>query len=126
MSGADENADRRLEQRAKALFDESVSELDAQTRSRLAQARHAALSGLEPMPAARAWRAWVPAAGLAAAALAAVGISLFKSRDEQRVAKSSRDASWEDLDLLASDDDLELMEDLDFYSWIDSADGKNS
>lgn len=122
MNGPDDNADRTFERRAKAAFDESVAALDAQTRSHLTQARHAALSRIEPEPAARKWRLWVPATGLAAAALAAVGVALFKLNDDKQLPAGTRHgASLEDMDLLAADDDMDIMEDLDFYSWLDSA-----
>ena len=50
--------DRALEERTKLLFDESVSSLDPQTRSKLTQARYRALEELEgSSPAAPAgWR----------------------------------------------------------------------
>ena len=122
MNAVDENADRKLEQRAKAVFDESVASLDGQTQARLARARQAALREVEPKAADRNGRRWMPAAGLAAAALAAVGIAVFRDRsDNQTLAKNQRATPLEDMDLLAADDDLDIVQDLDFYSWLDDA-----
>lgn len=103
--------DSDFERRAKHLFDRSVEQLDAATRTRLSQARAAALDDLEPQISQRRWRVWAPVAGVAAAALATVAV-LFESR------RSPETSPLDDLELLA-DDDLDMMQDLDFYAWLD-------
>ena len=56
-----------FEKRAQEVLQESVSRLDGRTRSRLTQARHAALAQLEK-PARLRWRSYVPAGAAAAPA----------------------------------------------------------
>lgn len=110
MSTPDDNSE--FERRTKVLFDRSVEQLDAATRTRLAQARASALDELEPRAAHRRWRVWAPAAGLAAAALATVAV-LFEKRSG-----SQRTSPLDDLELLANED-LDMMQELDFYAWLD-------
>ncbi|MDB6083330.1 MAG: hypothetical protein JWN43_1211, partial [Gammaproteobacteria bacterium] len=66
-----EAAQSALEDRSRGLFHESVEGLDMRVRSRLTQARYAALeavaSGRRPWFSPR--RVWTPAAGVTAAAL---------------------------------------------------------
>jgi uncharacterized protein YfaA (DUF2138 family) len=56
-----------FEKRTQEVLEESTARLDGRTRSRLTQARHAALARLD-RPRARSWRTWVPAGAAAAAA----------------------------------------------------------
>src|SRR5690242_5824593 len=60
-----------FEKRTQEVLEESASRLDGRTRSRLTQARHAALAQLEK-PARQRWRSYVPAGAAAAAAVLAV------------------------------------------------------
>ena len=104
-----------FEKRAKQLFDDSVDGLDAATLSRLNQARHAAI---EASP--RRWPPlvrWAPVGGLATAA--AVALLLFQS---PAVIEPPVDASTVDMEILLSEDNLDMLEDLEFYEWIDLAD----
>lgn len=68
-----------LEQRTRELLDESADALDGRIRSRLTQARQAAIEVVPRKGGARssdahstAWQRWVPAGGLVAAAVLAV------------------------------------------------------
>src|SRR5262245_2050665 len=73
MSGADFNSegDDAFVGRVKAVLDEGNAKLDARVRSRLTQARYAALAQADARPMLL-WRQWAPAAGVAAAAALAV------------------------------------------------------
>jgi hypothetical protein len=102
--------------RARELFDESVENIDAAARSRLTQARCAALaeSGRHRFRAG----SWLPAGALAAAAVLAV---VFWSGPEAsfRPLPVFAAAPAEDLDLLAVGDDLDMLgEDAEFYAWV--------
>jgi hypothetical protein len=99
--------------RAKARFDESVSSLDGETRSRLNRGRHAALAELDK--GRSAWMQWAPVGGLAAAALLAV--ILWTGNPVGNDLASPAIAS--DMEILLTEDSLEMLEDLEFYSWID-------
>lgn len=107
--------DTQLETRSKTLFDASVAGLDASTRSRLCQARHAALSRAQRQPRA-IW--WVPA--LASAAVAAVIAMLLPSFDAQQATTSfaAADDQADDMTLLMNDESLDLLEEMEFYAWL--------
>ncbi len=102
---------------AKALFDDSVDSLDASRLSQLNQARHKALDELERGPGHAAWQRLLPVGGaVAAAALVAV---LMYGPEETAVELPVAPATAEtDFELLINDDSLEMLEELEFYSWL--------
>jgi hypothetical protein len=108
-----------LERRAKQLFDASVADLDGPTRAKLAQARNHALErglrGPSLMPTFLAPR-WVTA--LSAAALAVVAVLVVwrgGGVPEQQVEM----ATLSDLELLLAEDEFEMLEELEFYAWLE-------
>lgn len=106
-----------FEDRAKALFDESVGNLDGRTRSALTQARNAALA---EVAGRKRWKVWGPLSGVAVAALfvAVVFGPIWTSLQPA----NENAMPIEDFDILADADNLELLENLEFYSWLDGAD----
>jgi hypothetical protein len=108
-----------IEKRAKAVFDESVENLDGRTRSALTQARHAALAELEVRKHSRAWKIWGPLSGLTAAALV-VAVMFGPIWTTARAPQDGGAMPLEDFDIVADAENLELMENLDFYAWLDS------
>lgn len=108
---------RTLEQRSKAVFDESANSLDARTRSALTQARHAAMTEIERRRPLM-WRIWGPVSGAAAAAF--VLIVMFAPLRLQPTAVEQSTSPFEDLEIVVGTDNLEMLEDLDFYAWIES------
>jgi len=108
-----------FERNARAVLEHSVSRIDARTRSRLNQARHAALEAATPR---RAW--WrsltlMPAAGALAAAVL-VSVMLWHGHPGGApVQADNQRLTAEDMDLLADKDALDLMEggDGSFYEW---------
>ena len=106
-----------FEKRSKALFDASVDDVNGNIRSRLTQARHTALAATRASQL-QSMRRWLPAAGLAAAALIAVVIVKPFARHERALPDSL--AAADDLALLLNDDDIELIQDMEFYAWLDS------
>lgn len=110
--------DDELAERAKTLFDESVERLDAQTLSRLNRGRQAALAEIGETTAVGHWARWVPASGVAAAAVVAVVV--WQNYPGQ-VAAPPADSVTE-FEILLGEDSLEMLEDLEFYSWMDTAD----
>jgi hypothetical protein len=114
-------------QQARHLLDESAQVLDGATASRLNRARQAALA--QRRTGIRAPR-WYWSAGLATCALLlAVGVWQGRGTPSTTTAPipiaASTDAGTvhaDDLDLLASGDNLEMMQDLDFYAWLDAQD----
>lgn len=100
--------------RARRLFDESVERLDAATRSRLNRRRQEALAGLQDRAGAR-WRVWLPVTGMAAAV--AMALLLWQQEGARQVPPV--DAAT-DLDIVMADENLEMLEDLEFYAWLES------
>lgn len=98
---------------AKRRFDESVVRLDGETRSRLNRSRHAALAELGASRPGRVQ--WLPATGVAAAAVLAVAIWSGGAR----VGDMDGPAVATDMEILLTEDSLEMLEELEFYSWID-------
>jgi hypothetical protein len=109
----DTAADEAFAEKAKQLFDESVESLDAETRSRLNRGRQAAL---EQMAAGKpVWVQWAPAVGVAAAAVFAVVLWT----GNQPVDELTPEATASDFEILLTEDSFEMLEDLEFYSWMD-------
>ena len=103
-----------LHSKAKQLFDDSVDGLDAATLSRLNRGRHEALAEAGRR---RTLVRWAPAGGLAAAAV--VAVVMVQSPDVTEAPPGSTAADFE---ILLGEDSLDMLEDLEFYDWLDVAD----
>ena len=113
-----DTGDGEFEARAKALFDDSVAALDGETQSRLNRGRQAALSEIRGRRSL--WPTLVPVTGVAAAAVVAV---LVIGRAPEMEAL---DAPVTDIEILLDEDSLEMLEDLEFYSWMELADADST
>ncbi|HET7924871.1 MAG TPA: DUF3619 family protein [Rhodanobacteraceae bacterium] len=107
--------DERWLERAKALLDDSAENLDAATLSRLNRARQAALATRRK--GASRW-AWSAALAGAAAAVFALAIG-WHQRGVAPPSEPSAALQAGDIDVMTSDDDLDLAENLDFYAWLE-------
>jgi anti-sigma-K factor RskA len=106
-----------FEKRSREVLGESSERLDGHTRSRLTQARYAALAQLEK-PARQWWRSYVPAGAATAAAVLAVMFYTGQPVGEPRVATGA--SAVEDIDLLADADAPDFSDDgddVEFYEW---------
>ena len=104
-------SDQQFADEAKSLFDDSVERLDAATLSALNRNRHAAL---ERAQGARLWRRrWVPVTGVAAAIVVAAMLALPGNGVDTIPAGTT------DMDILLGEDSIEMLEDLEFYAWLD-------
>lgn len=103
-----------LEDRAKQLFDESVGNLDGRTRSALTQARNSALAEVEGR---KRWKVWGPLTGIAVTAMFVAFV--FGPIWTSMQPANENAMPIEDFDILADADNLELLENLEFYSWLD-------
>ncbi|HXP24942.1 MAG TPA: hypothetical protein VN891_04135 [Steroidobacteraceae bacterium] len=116
-----------FETRSRALFQDSVDGLDMRIRSRLTQARNAALEAASPRrrPWLFGWKMWAPAAGVTAAAILGVGLWIGSPIGHQ--AATVAESNLEDLDLVAATDEgsadaMEMLQDdIDFYEFADKA-----
>lgn len=102
--------DEQLAHDAKQAFDQSVDGLDAATLSRLNRGRQAALA--EARQPVRQWLRWMPATGVAAAVLLVL-VTQQGPGDVEVIA-----APAPDLEILLSEDSIEMLEELEFYSWL--------
>jgi hypothetical protein len=109
-----------LEQRSRELFEDSVNRLDARTRSRLNQARQVAIEELNKVKTRRYWLT-APLGGLAAAAL--IAVLLLSVREATVPSQESAGLPLDDFDIVADTDNLELLQDVEFYSWLAEASG---
>ena len=116
MNPEDRNQPDDFESRTRAMFDASIERLDGRTRSKLTQARHAALEELRQQRR-RPWRrAWVPLSGITAAVLAiwmTVG-PIGRGTPGAEVPEVSLD----EFELVAESPSIDLLEDVEFYAWI--------
>lgn len=121
MSMEDKN--RNIEEEARGVFDASVARIDGATRSRLTQARHAAVAELR-RPVFRPV-SWLPAG--AAAAAAVVAVMLWTQPGPGGVpAPVLAAAPVDDFELITLGEDLDLLdEDIEFYAWAASAEDGN-
>ena len=109
----------KLEVSARVVLGESLTRIDARTRSRLNQARQRALAEMhQPRWALRRGLRLMPVTGVVAAAVVAA-LLLFQHTSRPLLAPAEGGQPLEVLDLLADDDGLSLMEDYDhsFYEW---------
>jgi hypothetical protein len=119
VNGPPKQSQEAFEARSKELFDESVERLDGRTRSKLTQARHAALEELRAgKPRWRGVR--VPAAALATVAVAAVLVVTWTGLN-QSAAPGSGGLPLDDFDIVADSDNLEMLQDVEFYAWLEDA-----
>ena len=105
----------RLAAKAKELFDQSVQGLDAHTQSRLNRGRHEALAQLQPGVIHGQWLRWAPATGVAAAAIVAVVVLTGRPPIDDLTPP----AVAGDFEILLNQDSFEMLEELEFYTWIE-------
>lgn len=105
-----------FEERSRELFDGSVERLDARTRSRLNQARQLALDEIKRGSTRRYWLG-APLGGLAAAAL--IAVLLFRGSGETSAPNAENgNFMLDDFDIVADTDSFEMIQDVEFYSWL--------
>jgi len=110
-----------FERRAQELLEESTERLDGRVRSRLTQARSAAIEAARKSRRGVAWRTWIPAGALAGAA--ALAVFLWSGAPQSPATPTlAVHSSLDDLDILVTNESFELLEDLEFYEWVASGD----
>lgn len=107
------DVDPQLKKMLNPALDARASELDAATLSRLNRARQHALDEVRHESRGR----WLPAGLLAAAAMLMLAIGI--SRRVPPPAEPLLEQPLPELTILTSDESLEMLENLEFYSWLD-------
>jgi hypothetical protein len=118
-----------FEERSRALFNDSVDGVDFRIRSRLTQARTAALEA-----ASTSRRSWfsrlgvlTPAAGVTAAAVLGAVLWLGSPWGQHPGTVADGQSNLEDLEIVASADEGAgdamdmLQDDIEFYDWANKA-----
>jgi anti-sigma-K factor RskA len=117
MSPVDESL-TEFERNARVVLAEAVLRVDARTRSRLNQARHAALEAAHKRRPL--WRfTLMPAAGAAAAALLVAVVLWHRAPQNELPTIEGRPDATLDMDLLTDKDAIDLLDGWDgpFYEW---------
>ena len=110
--------DEEFAAKTKALVDESVESRDARRLSELNQARHRALEELKRGATRAPWIRMLPAGGVAAVALVAALLVLGPDEAGVEIPAAPPSTAETDFELLLNEDSLEMLEDLEFYSWL--------
>ena len=111
-----ENDERLFIQRAKQVLDASADELDDLTLARLRAARARALEAATGGHEASTSRWLLPAGGLAASVVAGVVFVMLQGGPVEVAPLFSTG----DVELLTAAEPLELLEDLEFYEWLEA------
>jgi len=132
MNADNENKgnDERLARDAQQLLRRSAEDLDAHTLSRLNRARQDALAEYdrraERPSRLRGWQTGLGAAAVCATAVVAVALWVGRvpgpklPGDETAPAKTAVEPASDLEVVLVDDDNLEMIEDLEFYDWLES------
>lgn len=110
-----ENRQSALEQRAQELLQASAEQLDGRTRSRLTQARYAALDAIQQRQRS-VWRWLAPVSG--ATATAVIAAVLMLSPLKHKVDSGDVGAA-DELEIMTAEDSLDFYRDMEFYAWLD-------
>lgn len=113
----------QLIERSRAALDASAEQLDYASQLKLQRAREAALAALKPAAKpARRWHQnllWLAAAPAALAVVLVLPL-LLRAPTEPTSLISDQDSlnSFEDMELLAAEADLDTLADIEFYQWL--------
>jgi len=99
-------------QKSRQLLDESAQQLDAHTLSRLNQARQRAI---DSRLHSRRFGLAIPATATAVVTIAVVSGWLWMPHSP---VPQQPQIAMEDMEIISSDTELELLEDLDFIAWL--------
>lgn len=111
------NAHEPWTESVRRQLDEDAGHIDAATLSRLNRARQQALDAGLRAPRA-GWRQW--SLGLATVAAAALlALTPMLRVPQAPLPAPAIDSGADDLELLAAGEDLELIENLEFYAWLE-------
>ncbi len=107
------NEINQFENKVKNHLDNSLDDLSPDITRRLQQARYAALEKAKP----RSLWSFFPQAATAVFAVAVIAISLTFNFNQNNSTDTVAEMDNE-IEMLTSNDNLELMEDLEFIQWL--------
>ena len=111
----EKNGDNEFVERVRAALDDDAEHMDAATRSRLNRIRQATL---DQAAAPRAvWPTSLFKWSAPALAMAAL-VAVVYTTTYRPMPLDQEFATIEDLEIIAADDQLDLFEELDFYTWL--------
>jgi hypothetical protein len=113
-----DTAEERIVDAAQQHWQQDEQELDADTLRALRGIRHSAIEKLQRQSS---WSIWLPVSGAALAAALVATVVMWPQQ-----ADIAPDMQIADLDILAFETDLELLEELDFYLWLEEIRDENS
>ena len=105
-------SDDKFVQEAKVLFDQSVDRLDAAALSRLNRSRQRALEEVRKPQVG--WMRWAPVSGAVVALLAVILLT------QPGTGVDEPPPAVVDMDIVLGGENIEMLEDLEFYAWIDA------
>jgi len=100
---------------SRKILDDSIESLDAATLSRLNQARQKALQSQSS--ATVLFTNWLPATAFVSLSVIAATLWLWIEISENRQ-QNHLAYQYEDMEILTSDTELELLEQLEFVGWL--------
>lgn len=114
-----DNTPSRLDRRVAEAMDAGCEQLPLSVQVRLRQARQQALGAQPAGHDERHWlRSWQPT-GLVSACVLVVALGVVSGGSERAGPTTALPAeALEDMDLLATEDELELFTDYEFYQWV--------
>ncbi len=113
-----QQSEEALVAHVKQRLDDSCDSLDYATQLKLKQAREKALSQKTASRQRRKRWQWIGIPSLAATA--AVAVITVSSLMHSPRSTESESLFFQDLELLAVEEDMELIEELEFYQWLES------
>ena len=106
----------------KQVLDDDTEQLDADISRRLRLARAEAVESYTEKHFS-----WKPAGGFALATMLLVAIGVWQIGGNNLVnTTTTMPPAVDDLDLIASSDNLQLYQNLDFYQWLETVEGDAS
>ena len=124
----DKQTQDKFEENARRAFAESVEKLPASRLSALNRARHRALEELERAEGATVWQRLLPVSGVAVVAVL-VTVLVVRTGDtvvDVPVVEMPQASEASDFEILVTEDSLEMLEELEFYSWLELAEAGDS
>jgi len=101
---------------ANQKLNETVEYIDHTTATRLSVMRHEAIASITYRQ-----QNWLMLASLGAAMAALMLVWMIPQQDNHSPDLVMQEGAMEDIDLLASDIELELLENIEFYQWLEGS-----